>query len=50
MSAAGQILLFAGALFVTLIVSAYTDIFIGKVYKWCRLPAIFVGLAILYMA
>ena len=38
------------ALFATLIVSAYTDFARGKIYNWCTLPAIVVGLAGNYLA
>lgn len=33
-----------GVLFVMLVVCAYTDIKDGKLYNWCTLPGIFVGL------
>ncbi len=39
----------AGALFVTLIVSAYTDIARGKIYNWCTYPAVFAGMSACYI-
>jgi prepilin peptidase CpaA len=38
------------ALFLLLIVSAYTDITRNKVYNWCTFPAIGLGLALAYLA
>jgi prepilin peptidase CpaA len=38
------------ALFLLLIVSAYTDITRSKVYNWCTFPAIGLGLALAYLA
>jgi prepilin peptidase CpaA len=49
LSPAVSFLLSAGALFVTLIVGAYTDIARGKVYNWCTYPAMFVGLSLSYI-
>lgn len=38
------------ALFLLLVVCAYTDITRNKVYNWCTLPGIGVGLALAYLA
>ena len=37
------------ALFLLLIVSAYTDITRNKVYNWCTFPAIGLGMALAYL-
>jgi prepilin peptidase CpaA len=50
LSLTDPVLLLAGALFVTLIISAYTDIARGKIYNWCTYPAIFVGVSAYYIA
>jgi prepilin peptidase CpaA len=40
----------SGALFLTLIVSAYTDMARGKIYNWCTYSAMFAGVSACYIA